>query len=308
MGNLKEITGNLYETQAVIRKTKELLSQYPGDSGLLTSLQFLIKRESDLEDDFLFATDREHLDVCTYRLFSQADTPLPVSTLGNSLSTFQKWFSAVYDGLKYGPKKRARLTPDVLNESTLHYAFSFLGSVGVVLTIPSERMLIDSFLQRAMDKTVDMVKSESSDQVHFFAKELGSASIRALYRWVNDNVLSGTGVDLKWLRKDKERKAIIIKYSHFQNLEKAIEETSDKEERVFDIRGVLVGADTQNHTFHMAFEKHNEIRGTMSEEIGEDYIVELPQNYFAKIRKCSFINYATEEESIKYHLLSLKKI
>ncbi len=306
MNALLDIVQKLTDTQAAIRKTEELLRECAGDRVILANLESLTKRASKLEDEFLVASHHAHLDVCTYRMFAEEAVDYPILAVGTALSDLQRWFSIIYDALKNGPKKRAKLPPDVVQESTLNFAFSFTGSLGVALTIPSERMLFENDLQRAMQKTIEMLRADSSDQVLYFAKELGRASIHAFYRWIDDHVKAGTGADLKWLRERQEVASIRVGHAHMANLEKAIEVMSDTEERMIELTGLLVGADTLRHTFHMVFEEADEIRGTMSESIGKEYTVELPKQYFAQIRKSSFTNYATEQESIRYHLIALR--
>ncbi|HWR72899.1 MAG TPA: hypothetical protein VN604_06995 [Nitrospirota bacterium] len=307
MKNLLDIIQKISSTQDAIRKTQDLLRQFPKDYTIMANLESLIRRASALEDSFLHRAHQEHMDVCTYRMIADDNGNYPILSLGSALSDLQRWFSTVYDSLKNGPKQRARLAPEVLKFTTLNFAFTFTGSVGVAMTIPSERMLFDNDLQRAMHKTVEMLKAESSDQIHYFAQELGAASVRSLYNWVSDHIKTGVGAEIRWLRDLEILTDITIDHLHLSNLGKAIEETSDTKEEILELTGDLVGADIQRHTFHMAFEEANEIRGTMSENIGIEYTVELPKRYIANISKSSYVNYATEEEYIRYHLLNLKK-
>jgi len=308
MRNLLDIIQKISATQEAIRKTQELLRKFPEDYTIMANLESLAKRATALEDSFLHNAHQEHMDVCTYRMIANDNANYPILSLGSALGDLQRWFSTVYDALKNGPKQRARLAPEVLQHTTLNFAFTFSGSVGVAMTIPSERLLFDNDLQRTMHKTVEMLKAESSDQIHYFAKELGAASIRSLYNWVIDHNKAGVGAEIRWLRDVEVIDDINIDAVHLSNLSKAIEETSDTKEEVLELAGDLVGADIQRHTFHMAFEEAEEVRGTMSENIGLEYTVELPKRYIATIRKRSFVNYATEEENIRHHLINLKTV
>ncbi len=308
MSDLLDIVQKLSDTQAIIRRTEAFLIEDPDDATILATLGSLSKRAAELETQFLSQAHREHLDVCSYRIFLEDSADYAVLAVGNALSDFQRWFSTVYDALKSGPKRRAHIAPEIVNDSTLSFAFSFTGSVGVALTLPSERMLLDNDLQLAMRKTVEMLRAESSDQVHNFANELGAASVVAFSKWVGDHVAAGTGADIKWLREEEEIVGIRANAEHMRSLQRAIEETSDTEEKVLEIKGTLVGADTERHTFHMTFEEADEIRGSMSESIGAEYTVELPRIYSATVRKTSSVSYSTDKETIRYHLLELKKV
>jgi hypothetical protein len=307
MNTLADIIAKINDTQAAMRKIEAAMAQSPSRVSLQLTYESFLKRHGVLEAKFLTYASADQLDVCTYRVFSETDGIYPIFAFGSTLRDFQKWFSAIYDALKTGPKRRARLSADIIAESSFNFAFTYPGSVGVAMTIPSERMLFENDLQRAMGKSAEMLGAESSDQVHQFAQELGVASIRALYAWVDDHVNANLGVDIHWITKDNPVAEITAGIEHMRNLKQAIEETSDTEETAFEARGWLVGADTKKHTFHMVFEEAEEMRGKMSQSIGESYTVELPQQYVAEIRKTTFTNYATDEEKISYFIESLRR-
>ncbi len=306
MSTLLDTIQKLQSTQEAIRKTKDLLAKHPRDYGLLVNIASLEKRALSLEDAFLAGASIEHLDICTYRMFADDRKTYPILAVGSALSDLQRWFSTVYDALKNGPKHRAKLAPEIVQQSTLDFAFAFTGSVGVAMTIPSERLLIDNDLQRAIQKVVEMAKADSREKIHYFAKEVGAASVRAMYRWVTDHVVSGTGAEIKWLRDRTEVASGSFDKHYLADLGRAIEQTSDETEETLNLIGDLVGADINKHTFHLVFEEADEIRGTMAESIGMEYTVELPRRYMAVIRKTSFVNFAKDEEYVKYHLLELK--
>lgn len=308
MSGLLDVLLKLSDTQEAIRRTEALLLEAPGDKTILAMLESLGKRASKLEDSFLAVADSVGLDVCAYRLFSEGNARYSIHSLGSILQSFQMWFSTVYDALKNGPKLKAKISPEVLQESALDFAFSFTGSLGVALTIPSERQLFENDLQRAMVKTVDMLRAEATDQINKYAEELGGAVIHSFHNWVDSHVKSGAGADIRWLRGQTEVATIRAGIARFQRLESFIQTTTAPVEETFEVKGLLVGADTKKHSFHMVFENAEEIRGTMSEAIGEEHTVELPQEYIAIIRRTTSENLATGKKSHMYHLLRLRRV
>lgn len=309
MSTLLDVTEKLNDTQAMIRMVTDQLKSDPANPALLASLRSLTIRAERLEDDFVSVAGQDRLDICSYRIHGDQDLRLPVGALGDALRNFQKWFSLVYDGLVNGPKSRARLTPEMCERTTLDFGFTYSGSVGVALTVPRQRLLFDVHLEEAMKMTTEMLKAESSEQIHHFAEKVGPASVRALYEVASSHAMSGTGAELRWLHDSSEVSSANVEADHMVNLSRAIDETSDHEEVELTLSGVLVGADTSSHSFHMAFDGDDteEIRGKMSDDIGHEYTVELPKRYVAKIRKTSFVNYATEKESTSYFLISLSE-
>jgi len=308
MSRLLDVLLKLNDTQDAIRRMEVLLSENPADKSMLTMLESLQKRASSLEDSFMEASDVMGLDVCAYRLFSEELDRYPIRSLGRALESFQKWFSTVYDALKNGPKIRAKIAPDVLAESTLDFAFSFTGSLGVALTIPSERQLFENDLQRAMVKTTEMLEAGAAEEIHRFADELGRATVQSFYTWLENHVESGSGADIRWLRGKIEVAAVRADASRLRGVANLIQETATPEEVTLTVRGLLVGADTKRHSFHMVFEEADEIRGTMSEAIGEEHTVELPREYEATVRRTSTENPATGQRISTYHLVRLRRI
>lgn len=307
MNALSDIIAKIADTQAALRRLESAMTETPTRISLQNSYDSLNARHKMLETKFLALANTDQLDVCSYRVFADGVANYPIHAFGSALRDFQKWFSTIYDAIKTGPKQRSRLSAEILTESSLNFAFTYPGSLGVAMTIPSERLLFENDLQRAMLKTTEMLMAESSEQVHHFVSELGAASVRTLYQWVNDHVNANLGADIKWISNEQPIATTEIGAENLRNLKLAIEETSDTEETTFETRGWLVGADTQKHTFHMVFEEAEEIRGRMSETIGESYTVELPQHYTATIKKTAFRNYATDEERVSYFIEALRR-
>lgn len=307
MNALSDIIAKIADTQAALRKIESVMLEAPNRISLRSSYDSLIARHQVLETKFFALTSAGQIDVCSYRFFSDGVANYPIYSFGSALRDFQRWFSTIYDALKTGPKQRSRLSADILAETSLNFAFTYPGSVGIAMTITSELLLFESDLQRAMRKTAEMLTAESSDQIQYFATELGAASVRTLYDWINAHANADLGADIRWVSNGKTIASAFIDADSLRNLKLAIEETSDTEETIFEARGWLVGADTQRHTFHMVFDEAEEIRGRMSEIIGDSYTVELPQYYVATIKKTAFRNYATDEERVSYFIDALRR-
>jgi len=88
-------------------------------------------------------------------------------------------------------------------------------------------------------------------------------------------------------------------------LKEAIEATSEKTERTFDVTGVLVGADVAAQTFHMQFVGAPDIRGHTDEGFMQ-FHVDATRQYKATIRETKTVSFATEEEKLTFALLALE--
>ena len=306
MNELLDTVEKLQDTQAAIRRAEKTVAEYPDLPSVVLSLRSLQERQQTLETTFASLADELWLDVCSYRVLPERDGSVTLPSLTNTLGEFQALFTLVYDALKNGPKQRGRASSEATAATTFGFGYSFTGSVGFALTLPNERLLVDETdLDRAIRTVFEMAQAESSEQIAVFAHELGAAPIRTMYRWATDHVRSGLNVDIDWRREEQVRTGLAIQIPQLENLQHAIAATSDEVEETFTVTGLLVGAHVHSHSFELELEDGNQIRGKMAEGIGSEHTVELPGRYTAQIRKTTQINYATEEDIVSYHLLSL---
>jgi hypothetical protein len=309
MSDLLDIAQKLNETQKALKDLEQAIADNPGALSLLASAVSLRERQGDLEIAFAEEANRQHIDVCSYRLFSEHEDKPPIAALTGALSSFQAWFTTVFDAIKNGPKQRSKVEVDVVKSTEFGFGYAFTGSVGFVMTMPNERLLIgDSQLDQAMETVFKMAKADDSERIAFFSKELGPASVRKMYWWTTEHLSAGLGAEIEWRRQDSVKARLFIQTAELDSLKKAIEETSDETEETIEAIAELVGADIPRHIFHLKIPGAGDVRGTMAESIGESVTVELPKHYKATFRKTTRINYSTEKEDIEYHLLKLDPV
>lgn len=308
MTDLTAIQEELQDFNALIARHERTLAAQPGEKSLRANIQTLRRRRQVLEDDFLEAAARVEADVCSYRLIP-GESRASISALSRALNGFQSFFSLVYDAIKTGPKQRARLSAEVMNDTALGYAYSFSGSVGFVMTLPNEQLLLgETYLDEAMRLVFLMAQATSPQEIAAFAKKLGPLPVRAMYRWASDHADCGLGADIEWRRREQVRSSLFVQEPQLDQLRKVIAETSDETEEELEVIGNLVGADVSRKTFHIETTGGGEIRGIFADAISEEHTVILPKPYSAKIRKRTKIVYSTEEEQVSHFLLSLRSI
>ena len=308
MSRLLDTVGKLQETQEAIKQVEEAIAKHPEMRSLAVNLRSLERRRRDLESVFERLTNESFLDVCSYRIFSEDDEGrITVPSLASALGDFQSLFSTVYDAIKNGARQRVVHRPEIAAATTFEYGYSFAGSVGFVLTLPNERLLLgDTDLDKTMGTIFDMARARESTEILDYARTLGAAPVRLLYNWATDHVEAGLGADINWQREEHIRSSLFIQVPELEILQQAIDQTSDEKREVFTVQGQLVGADVAGHRFHMKLEDGSEIRGQMSQYTSAERTVELPKRYVAQIEKTTTVKYSTGEEKIVYYLLTLK--
>ena len=307
MSTLLEIAEKLQDTQTALAKLENAIVKYPDEKGLGISLLSLRKRQKDLEGQFAEAANKQWVDVCSYRLFREEDIAErpTLYAFSKTLLDFQSLVTLVYSAIKEDtPRQTTKVGAEALSATTFGFGYTFAGSLGVVLTMPNERLLIgDTDIDKTIETVFELVKTQKTETVAEFAKRLGAAPIRTLYNWVSDQVTCGVASQIEWWRGHKVKTSVLTQLPELATLKQAIEQSSDEKINTFTTRALLVGADTKTRAFHLVMEREAEIRGKMADTISA---VELPKWYTAKIQKTTRIFYSTEKESVNYVLLSLE--
>lgn len=306
MSLLLELQDQIQDTEAAIARV-ERATATDQSPALLSMSRSLEKRRAELQQEFLRVAKDLGVDVCSYRIFETGGHP-KLTGVTKSLGDFQQMFSVTYDALKNGPKDRTRLSVEVEQGSAFEFSYAFSGSIGVVLTMASEQML---FGGSEFDQTISIIREMASattpKQVLEYARKLGPAPVRTVYRWASDNAAYGLGTDVQWRNGSALERQLFIQPQEFRRLAATIAETSDEESVELPLDGDLVGADIPRKSFHMRFDGGDEIRGSFTDAISESHRVELPKRYRAYLRRTVSVKYSTEEEETKYFLIRLEE-
>jgi hypothetical protein len=309
MSAILDIVEKLQDTQAAIKQLEDLALKNPISEVVKINLNSLQNREKDLKKAFASLAEENMQDVCSYRLIADEDSRYTVTSLTKVLGDFQNILTIVYDAIKNNtPKQRADIAPEIARESALEFGYAFSGSLGFVFTIPNERLIaVDSDLDLAIQTIFEMTKSQDSKQLSVFAKKVGVAPIRAVFRWAKDHVDSDLSAEIQWERKDEIRSSLLVQPPELERLMTIIGETSEVESQPVSLYGKLVGADTDTRTFHLKVDGEKDIKGPLGEDFKAPENFALDNYYMANMVKRTKIHYSTDKPDIVYSLISLGK-
>jgi hypothetical protein len=309
MSEIEGLTRRIQDTNEAIARLERSMVDRPELPSLLTNMSSLRKLYANLEAEFRQAADSLGVDVCRYRLFVDGEEPT-LPGIASALNDFQTMFSLVYAAITDGPKATGHLGAEAAKDTTFGFSYSFSGSTGVVLTLPNQRLLFDEVstaLDKAMAEVFTMAKASTPDHVRDFARRLGAAPVRALYRWANDHVRSRLGAEIAWQRSERVRASVFVQQPELERLRDAIVVTSDKVVTTLVTAGELVGADIPARTFHLKV-GNLDMKGRFVDAISEQHSVTLPKPYKATVQVTTQINYSTEREYADYVLLRLEEL
>jgi hypothetical protein len=313
MNELLELQHKLQDTSAMIAQLERAIVADPQSDLLRLNLESVVNRFSWLESEFRELASRAALDVCTYRLFASADLPadrmLPLRGVSGALHDFQTAFSSLFDALKNGRRLRTRLTPDILAATSLAFGYAFAGSVGVVLTLPHERLLLGGdMLDDAITTFFSLAQAPTDEDIKAIGRRLGPGPLRAIFRWAQSHVEDGLGADVSWKRGTDEAASLFLQVQELERLSSAIAAVSEDTREIIDYTGRLTGADIQTKHFRFEPDGGEAVAGSFSDAINETHAVTLPARYKAHLEKNTRIHYSSEQEQITWNLLSLERL
>jgi hypothetical protein len=301
MSAIIEIQQRIEGTNALIAEYEKSALRPNAPPSLSINIRSLEKSKRELELDFEELARREELDVCRYRLLTDAQPTL--ASVSSAWGRFQDLFSSVYDALKNGPRKQGQIAKHDLAATQFGFGFTFEGSVGVALTLPMKDAGTD--LQAAVMAMFEMAKAQNAEALATFVERLGIPPIVRLKRWVKAHTKSRSGAIIEWHPTNQPITNLHVQYQEFIMLQNAIQAVSEPKIVELPMPGLLIGASVRKRKFEMKLDTGEEIEGTFGDAINQEHAVTLPKHYQALIRKTTKIKEATEEEEISYFLVRL---
>ena len=314
MSELLVLQRKLQDSASEIAEMERQLGEDPDSYVLQLGLESVVSHFAQLEAEFHELADKKSVDVCTYRLFRDANEALSLRGYTSALGEFQNSLSSLYGAIKKGPRKRTRMSPDIEGVTRLNFGYAFSGSVGVVLTMERERLLVNvGALADTIETFFSLVGAPRRDDIREIGRRLGPGPLRSVFRWANAHVLDGIGADIVW-RHGEEESRVLLQRDEMRHLRDEIDATSEEKEERITMTGFLVGASIVTKRFDFApddmeiVDLHGEIiKGRFEDAISAKHEVRIPNaRYRAKMRKFTTVRYSSEEEKTEWILLELE--
>jgi hypothetical protein len=231
------------------------------------------------------------------------ERPASISGLTAVLSAFQKVFTSVYDALERGPKQRAKAGADIIAATELRFAYSFSGSVGIMMTLPNDRLLVgETKLDEAMGQTLELLSARDKIKVEAMTEIVGLPAVRLAHQWATENAKSGFGADITWMRDNSVKKELRLQTQEIAEVASSIRQATAQEELV--VTGELLDVAMSAHTFQMQLSDKT-IQGQFQDAINAQHPAELPKTYRATLKVQQKIVIEDGKEEITYFLVRL---
>lgn len=308
MNDLAAIRQKLELTNEAMARLNRMLLDAPESSGLIANMNTLKITHYKLETEFEAAAKRLGVEICSYRLFPEGTERQSVVGIGKALLNFQSLFSLVYSAVKTEEPGAGKSS---LNETLMDFAYTFPGSVGVALTIPSQADLFGNYFHEAINVLTQMAKAQSANELKVFSQRVGLEPVKAMYKWADDLVEAGFGADIQWKGPRESYPRLFIQKQELTSLKAIMRATSDEHHAEFTKTGILQGVDMPNHSFHFEYKdekgKKRDVHGKFTDAISPSKPVKVPLKYKVSLRKSTRVFYSTDEEETRHLLLRIQK-
>lgn len=303
MSQLAELQKDLQDVSAAVARAERTLAAHPDVPSVAATLRTIQKRRENLEEQFFAVANEMGLDVCSYRIEPPDYQRTTIAAMTAVLGAFQKVFTSVYDGLVNGPKKSSKASANVIGATALGFAYTFPGSIGVMMTLENDRLLVgETDLDGAMRKTFELMRYSEPSQIEEATKQVGLAAVRQAYQWASENAKAGYGADIVWQREGIIKFEVRIQTQEIARLASVIRGTTAKEE--VTLIGDLLDVSIPDKTFQMNVDSKM-IQGGFDVAISHTKPVQLPQTYRATMNVQEKVVTEDGEDAITYFLLRL---
>jgi hypothetical protein len=292
---------------AIVQRMEFALQSDPSNERRVLGLGSARRRAARSEEQMETMAGRSSIDIVRYRMVRDTEV-YAVEAVAESVNAFQKSFTGAADFLKSGPKAKAKYSKDIEAQTRLNLAYTYPGSLGLVLAVEHDR---DMFDMTEFDKIADVfgqfLNVETETDAVDASRSLGSALITSLCKWVDVNAEWGNSVDFVFKRPDGVQRGEFVAKNKFVDLSDIFHSAKDEEPSDFDVAGMLVGLDIELGNFHFVVPDGASYKGKLGANFNKEPTV-VGQSFVASISEKIARNVATGHEHHSYTLQTLRAV
>jgi tetratricopeptide (TPR) repeat protein len=281
--NFSEALSQAREHTSIVQRMEHVLRSDPLNERLALGLGSARRRAERSQQALESLAESSQIDLIRYRLIRSSDV-YAVEAVADSVHAFQRSFTGAADYLESGPKQEARFSREIEDKTRLNFAYTFPGSLGIVLAVENKRanLFREGEYDQVMDVFDQFLAVSDEHEAIDASRKLGSALIRQLCRWVDVNAKWDNSVDFVLKRGDGIRRGEYVPKNRFVDLSGIFHEASDEEPYPFEAEGILVGLDIEIGNFHFVVPGGDSYKGSLAEDfvkekttVGARYVASL---------------------------------
>lgn len=306
MSGFDSVLESLRDVYAAIGEAEVAARNAPGDRYVLANIASLKEHAAELEEIWQEACHQAQKEVCRYRMLPNNVERYSISSVTQSLYEFQQLFSRIFDATITGqPKKRGRISQEIFSQSEFDFAFSYPGSLGVVLTVQGEPDFFGDKFEESVRALLQITEVSDDYEIRDLSKKLGGAVVKKAYDWSRVNLQSQFDIGIRWSGTRAQDVGRVIPLKTFDKLVSVIEKTTDVEPRTFSMVGTLLGISVHRNRFDFYGTDERHYSGGLSEKFDKNKEWAINHRYRAEIEAEVVTEYATQEIKETFRLTNL---
>ena len=284
----------------------------PLSDGAQAMLESLEVRRDEIREMAAHFAEQRMIDVFDYRILPTKINQYPVKQIGETLSRWQEVVTAFFAAVRENkPRSRATFSQEIEDQATFNFAYSYQGSLGVVMYIANDQLLLsESDLDVAVDAIMEMVDTQSVGDVRHIADRFGKAAVKSFFDWSKVHTDSGLSADIKWQRGKQVKSERLVQPAELERVQAIIQTADKRDDEVNDHIGVLVALNVKGQgSFKMSFPdpEMKDISGKFDEHFDWEKPHKVPANYMATLRKIVLKSLWSNDERTEWELISLSE-
>jgi hypothetical protein len=307
---LFEDINDIEATIAEINRAAEGDAFSPATTLMVKSLEH---RRSELRDMAEALAAERLVDICDYRILPSQLNRYPIKEVGQSLSRWQEaltsFFAAVRDKK---PRARAIFSEEIERLSTLNFAFSYQGSLGVVMYVPNDQLLMsDTDLDIAVNAIMALVDTQTVSDVRQVADQFGKAAVKSFFDWSKVHTEADISADIKWQRGKEVKLERLVQPEDLERVQAIIKIADNREESIDSYVGVLVALNVKGSgSFKMSFPDPAlpDVAGKFDPNFNWQMPHRVPATYRATLRRISLTSLWSNDERTEWELIELEEL
>lgn len=308
MSALRAVLDRLNDIEATISRIEGNSSAENAFAYRLT-LQSLENRREGLREELAEVTRREFIEVCDYRIIPENSISYALNAVTGALHDFQDLVTLLFDADPAKPKQRGRVDATAVERTRFNFGFSYAGSLGVVLTIPNERLIaVDSDLDAAVRAAFELMSAKTTEDIKNAAARFGTPAVRKLYSWSKTQRDYGLSAEIKWIREREVRFGAFVQARESTEVCRLIENRSDTTVERLSVVATLVKWDLPRRKFTLEMPEDVLISGNFSKELDASVPRIVASRYKAQLVKETVTHYAADKEEVSWSLAALDNL
>ena len=290
---------------ASISKLESLLQKEPDNRAALVNLSGMRRMAAEANAEMERLAQINQIDICRYRLVPMRGESYALKHVSKSLLEYQNLFSQIHDSFLNGPKSKAVFGADAEAASEMNFAYTYSGSLGVVLLAKNDRGFFSGSLDQSIDALYQVMEIDDTDTVRTIAESRGRAVVKRISDWSNAHADAGFSADVKWKQSDGRLKGQLIDHSQLVNIAEIIQSSADAKTDPITINGVLVGANLDTKSFHITVPDGETYKGHFAPEFVVPQEMTVGRFYTASLLVSDTYYYSTDQHVKKNTLNKL---